>query len=174
MLTFAANLYIHLKPILAALPIHFSLEGSLVAMFLVLYGSKFVQVCLSFLLLKKYDNVNSSHRYGPKGDQERNADWKQRAVQRAFSAHSNHWEAFISFSVAVLLALFKGVDKREGGREELTLLANAFIHVRLLYNVVFVLAFNEPLSFIRSSVWTVGFVIILRIFTLAVGDSLAL
>ena len=163
MISFAVNMYEVLKPYLQQLPVHFSLEGSIVAMFLILYGSKFLQVGLSFLLLKKYDNVQNQARYG--GNVTKTSTWQEKTVQRAYSAHSNHWEAFTAFSIAVLLA----VVKAPGQRDELTMLANAFVHVRIIYNVVYILAFNEPLSAIRSSVWTVGWVIILRIFTIAIG-----
>lgn len=62
-------------------------------------------------------------------------------------------------------------DQQLGGHSEisneLNLLCNAFLIIRVIYNIVYILAFNIPLSTIRSAVWTVGLAIIFRIFTLA-------
>mmetsp|Transcript_22220 Transcript_22220/g.24222 ORF Transcript_22220/g.24222 Transcript_22220/m.24222 type:complete len:173 (-) Transcript_22220:137-655(-) len=168
MISFALSVYNFIKPHLDKLPIRYSLEGAVVVMFLIIYLSKFVHAGLSLLLLRKYDNVQSSHRYGDKSDSKNEANkssWRTKAVLRAYAAHCNHWEAFTGFAVAVILAVLKAPEQRQ----ELTVLANAFVWVRVLYNVVYVLAFNEPLSFVRSSVWTIGFVLIVRIFIIAVG-----
>ncbi len=168
MISFALSVDNFIKPHLDKLPIRYSLEGAVVVMFLIIYLSKFVHAGLSLLLLRKYDNVQSSHRYGDKSDSKNEANkssWRTKAVLRAYAAHCNHWEAFTGFAVAVILAVLKAPEQRQ----ELTVLANAFVWVRVLYNVVYVLAFNEPLSFVRSSVWTIGFVLIVRIFIIAVG-----
>ena len=135
-------------------------------MFMLVYISKFVQIALSFLLLGRYDNVQASHRYGGKSENALKNSWKERTVQRAFAAHCNQWEAFIGFSVSVLLALLKAPHQHA----ELTFLANSFVYIRIIYNIAYILAFNEPLSFLRSSVFTVGLVVILKIFALAANE----
>ncbi len=85
---------------------------------------------------------------------------------RALSAHNNHFEAFIGFSAAVLLCLVK----KDTDLAELTILCNGFIFVRILYNIVYLIAFNAPLSVVRTGVFSVGIIIVLRIFTLGAGD----
>jgi uncharacterized MAPEG superfamily protein len=169
MLSFAATIFDNLvKPNLHRVPVYYTLEGSVIAMFMLLYLSKYVQVFLSFILLRKYDNVQSSHRYGPsKLSVEADKEWKVKAVSRAYSAHSNHWEAFISFSVAVIFAILKAAPS---DRQELTILANAFLIQRVAYNAAYVLAFNEPLSFIRSSIFMLGWAIIVRIFVISIKE----
>jgi uncharacterized MAPEG superfamily protein len=163
MLAFIEKAYQILEPNLVHVPLLFSAKGALVAMFILVYISKYIQIGLSFLLLARYDQVQASFRIGlKKGGKD---SWQERTVQRAFSAHENHWEAFIGFSVATLLALQNVKDTAE-----LDVLVNAFLLVRAAYNVVYILAFNVPLSLIRSSVWLAGAVIIFKIFSLSVGD----
>jgi uncharacterized MAPEG superfamily protein len=156
---FAAS-YKFLAPHFKSLPQLYSAEESIAAMLAIVYLSKFVQAGLSFLLIKKYDNVQATYRHGTREDR----SWQAKTVERAYNAHLNHWEAFTAFSIAMILAIVKASN----ARAELTLLGNAFLYVRVLYNAVYVLAVNEPLSFVRSSVFFVGFVIIVRIFTIAV------
>jgi len=163
MLAYFATAYEYIKPHLQNVPLHYSLEGSVVAMVMIIYLSKFLHAGLSFMLLRKYDNIQASYRYGNKVT---GATWEERTVQRAYSAHQNHWEAFILFAAAIILSLVT----KAGDRDELTRLANAFLYVRLIYNFVYILAFNTPLSALRSSVWTVGVVILFRIFAIAVED----
>ncbi len=66
----------------------------------------------------------------------------------------------------MLLALHTG----RANQAELALLGNAFLCARVLYNVVYILAFNVPLSILRSAVWSLGLAILLKIFSLAVPD----
>ena len=94
------------------------------------------------------------------------AEWKAAAVQRAYNAHCNQLEAFAGFSAATLLALTNAALS-EQTLAEITQLANAFLYVRLLYNAAYILAFNRPLSAVRSAVFTVGIVIIFKMFALA-------
>jgi uncharacterized MAPEG superfamily protein len=155
------------RPYLDHLPVHFTLEGCIVVMYAIVYFSKYLQIGMSFLLLQNYDNVQGAYKYGPKDEKDRN--WRTKAVQRAYAAHCNHWEAFAGFSIAVMLAMLKTPDQRA----ELTILANAFIHIRILYNAVYVLAFNEPLSYARTAVFFVGWAIIFRIFAIAVAGNLS-
>lgn len=155
--------YEFLQPHLTKVPVHYTLEGCIVAMALVIYLSKFLHAGLSFLLLTKYDNIQASYRYGSKNPQ---STWQEKTVQRAYSAHQNHWEAFILFAAGIILAIVTKAEERA----ELTVLANAFLYIRVIYNITYILAFNTPLSAVRSSVWTVGAVIIFRIFAIAVKD----
>jgi uncharacterized MAPEG superfamily protein len=157
------------RPYLDQLPVHFSLEGCIVVMYAIVYFTKYFQVALSFILLGKYDNVQAGSRFGAKDENKEVRSWKSKLIQRAFAAHCNHWEAFTCFSVATILSMLKA----PGQREELTLLANAFIHIRILYTVIYVLAFNEPLAYVRTAVFAVGWAIIMRIFAIAVSESLS-
>lgn len=152
-------------PYLAKVPVFYTAEQTIIAMFALMFISKTVHAALSFLLNKKYDNVQASFRYGATNKNGAPLTWQQKTVQRAYSAHQNHIEAFTYFSVAMLLALLK---LPTSAHAELALLGNAFLLVRVLYNAVYVIAFNEPLSFLRSAVFLTGIVIVVRIFTLAV------
>lgn len=156
-----AKFFEFIQPHLDKVPLLFNVKGSIVVMFLIVYTSKYLEILLSFLLLQFYDNVQhgGSKKTSGKGT------WQERLVHRAFCAHNNQWEAFIGFTAAVFMALQTVNDQKE-----LTVLVNAFILVRLVYNVVYILAFNAPLSAIRSGVWAVGLTIIMRIFALAVAD----
>ena len=93
--------------------------------------------------------------------------WQERTVARAYNAHSNHWEAFTGFAVAMILALINNVKE-----QDLAPLANAFLFVRVIYNIVYILAFNIPLSGARSAIFSIGIILIFRIFSLAVGAEL--
>ena len=101
------------------------------------------------------------------------AEWKTATIQRAYNAHCNQLEAFAGFSAATLLAL-TNTALSEQTLDEITQLANAFLYVRLLYNAAYILAFNRPLSTIRSGVFTIGLVIVFKIFALAGADVTAL
>eukprot|EP01039_Chlorochromonas_danica_P001303 gene1304-1422_t len=154
-----------IQPYLKDVPLLYSTRGAIVAMFFLVYLSKLAHAATCLLLQGKYDNVQSSHRYEGKNDG--SWTWQRLTSQRAFSAHMNQWEAFIGFFAATILALiYAPVEKQE----ELTLLANAFLCTRVLYNVVYIFAFNVPLSVVRSAVWTVGLVLLIKIFSLAVPD----
>jgi uncharacterized MAPEG superfamily protein len=150
-----------LEPHLAHVPVTFDAYECVVAMFALVYASKFLQAGLSFVLLGKYDNVQANYRNG--GFEGKS--WRHKAVQRAYNAHQNHWEAFTAFGIAMALALTKVGPERH---HELALLGNAFLLQRVAFNAVYIVAFNEPLSFVRSSVWLVGVVLVVRIFTVAV------
>jgi uncharacterized MAPEG superfamily protein len=71
------------------------------------------------------------------------------------------------FTAAMLLAF---TSKTPIDATELQFLANAFIFVRIAYIISYVLAFNAPLSGIRSAIWLTGVGIVLRIFSLSVGS----
>ncbi len=152
-----------LMPHLASLPIFFNTKGCLAAMLALVYLTKTVQVILSYGLKKKYDNVNADFRYGDK-----DTSFRSQMIQRAHNAHLNQWEAFSGFATALLLAL-----QVKGDSQELRILANAFLYVRTLYVPVYVLAHNEPLSVVRSSVWFIGLAIVFRIFAIAVPNIYA-
>jgi uncharacterized MAPEG superfamily protein len=168
------NSYDRVRPFLSKIPIRYSLEGCVVMMFLIVYLSKFLQIGLSYLFTLDYDNVQAGHRYASSSSGgKKEASWQSKLLQRAYSAHLNHWEAFIGFSSAVFLILLTGAAKTSSARAELTLLANAFVVIRVIYNFVYLIAFNLPLSLIRSSVWFAGMVIIVKMFSLAVPQIYA-
>ena len=87
-------------------------------------------------------------------------------VTRAWNAHLNQFESYAFFAPAVILAIVNGVKS-----EEFNQLCNAFLIVRAIYNIVYVLAFNTILSGVRSASWAVGLLIITRIFTLAINAA---
>jgi uncharacterized MAPEG superfamily protein len=169
MLYMFLNFYDRIRPFLSKIPVRYSLEGCVVMMFMVVYLSKGIQMGLSFLLTAGYDNVQAQHRYGPSSSNSGKRDsWQSKLIQRSFNAHLNHWEAFIGFSSAVFLTLITGAAKTTAARTELTVLANAFVVIRVLYTFAYIAAFNYPLSFIRSSIWFAGIVIVVKMFCLAV------
>lgn len=143
-------------------PVYFSVEGSIPAMLGLVFFSKLLHALLSLGLLQKYDIVQAGYRNASTSP---TSKWAEKTVVRAYNAHMNQWEAFICFSSAVLLALVKNVASKE-----LQKLTNAFLFVRLMYNMSYIVAFNEPLSMIRSTVFTIGVVIIFSIFSLSVGS----
>ncbi len=155
-------------PVLAEkVPLRFSVAGSIFAMLCIVYGSKYVQAILSLVLTQKYDNVQASYRYGKKLDGTLRT-WQEKMVERAYSAHQNQWEAFTAFSVAALVAILKAPESLLN--KEILILTNAFLLIRVIYNFVYVIAFNTPLSLIRSSVWMVGGLIVVKIFLLSIGN----
>ena len=155
------------NPYLVHVPIMFTTPGSIVAMLLVVYIAKVLQVILSIVLTAKYDNVQSSHRAASsEGKDGKKLGFGAKTVQRAWNAHQNSWEAFAAFSAAVLLAL-----QTVGDSKELNVLANAFVIVRFVYNFVYILAFNDLLAVFRSVTFVVGLGFVLQIFALAVGDN---
>lgn len=156
-----AKFFEFIQPHLDKVPILFNVKGSIVVMLLIVYNAKFLQIGLSFILLQYYDNV----QHGTNKKTTGKGTWQERLVHRAFCAHNNQWEAFIGFSAAVLLALNTLKDQKE-----LLVLVNAFLFVRVAYNIVYILAFNAPLSAIRSAIWAVGLTIIMRIFALSVAN----
>ena len=115
-------------------------------------------VIYSLLLLNNYDNVNATYKIAASEEE----DWKQKTVSRAYNAHLNSWEAFNGFAAAVALALQANVDSKA-----LTKLCNAFLVARSAYVVIYPLAYNLPLSIIRSGVFSVGITVVGRIFCLS-------
>jgi len=133
-------------------------------MFILVYASKVLHAVLCISLLGSYDNVQAT--YKTKGV-DRQSTFSQRLIHRAYNAHQNHWEAFIGFSAAVCFALISGIKE-----SELAPLANAFVFIRVVYNITYILAVNVPLSLVRSAVFVVGIFITLRIFSLAIGQDI--
>ena len=109
------------------------------------------------LLTWKYDIINASYRTSSIGK------WNIQIVQRAYNAHANNWEAFTGYSVAVILIIQANIKS-----VEINQLCNLFIIVRVAYTLLYPLAFSVPLSMFRSSVFSVGIVIILRLFSIAI------
>lgn len=161
------SLHDRVAPMLVGTPVIFSVRGSLVAVFLLIYFSKVIHVNLSYALKGDYDLVQANYRSGADAVA---ATWKSKTIQRAYAAHENTWEAFISFSAAILLALNSGAESSHGA--ELEKLANAFVFVRVAYIVVYVLAASKPVAVIRSAVFLVGLAILLRIFSIGVGGAI--
>lgn len=148
---------IHFNAYRSQVPIYVNSPIQCVIIMLVMvYVSKLLQALLSLLLLRKYDNVNSTYRYAKESQKHRS--FASDLVQRAYNAHANQWEAFIGFSVATLFAY---VTKTNGNKEVIQL-CNLFILIRLVYNIVYILAFNIAFSVVRSSVWTLGIIAVFR------------
>ena len=146
-------------------PIVVTAKASIPAMLAIVYISKLFHALLSLLLVQKYDSIQASYRNKVI---DKKSSWQDRTIARAYNAHSNQWEAFIGFTAAILLAL----NSTDIDNKLLTSLANAFLAIRLVYNITYILAFNVAFSAIRSSVWTVGIVIVFQIFYLAVGKNI--
>lgn len=162
----AGKLMGYLEPHLDKVPFKFTVLGSIGGALCLVYVAKAFHVVLSVLLAGGYDNVQASFRTSSGQSKNESGAWKKKTIARAFNAHNNSWEAFTAFAVAVLMALVAG---KEG--DELTKLCNAFLLVRSTYIIVYILAFNLPLSVIRSAVFGAGFMITLQIMLLAAGGS---
>jgi uncharacterized MAPEG superfamily protein len=156
------KIYQLIAPQLAHVPVIFNAKGSLVAMYFLVYATKYLQMGLSLKLLGGYDLRNGSYRYtGPKMD----ATWQEQLVQRTYHAHLNHWEAFIQFGVATLVALLSGKETHE-----LTVLTNSFLLLRVLFTILSLLSVNTPVAVVRHAVLWGQMAVIARIFSLAVPD----
>jgi uncharacterized MAPEG superfamily protein len=94
---------------------------------------------------RDYDNAR------PRSTELYESGWKA----RAFGAHQNGLEALPFFASGILLAEFRGVP--QGLADGLAL---AFIVVRLAY----VAAYLGDKALIRSTIWTVGFLINVALF----------
>lgn len=150
------------EPMIAKLPIVCTTRQTIPVMLLLAMFAKVLQVLLSLVATSGYDNVNASYK---KGIVNGSPSASARLCHRAYLAHCNSLEAFMMFSAAILLALFSDQDTTE-----LTTLANAFVWIRFVYIFVYIVADNNFLAMIRGAVFTSGFVIILRIFTMAAGE----
>ena len=149
-------------------PVLFSTKQSIVVMFGIMAGSKILHLILSYALLKKYDNTQASYRSGGlsgKSALSKDDEWKGKLIQRSYNAHLNHIEAFIGLSAAILMSLTSSLSV--AATSEIHQLANAFIIIRIIYNIVYIFAANEALSYIRSSVFLYGFLMNLKIFVLS-------
>lgn len=149
-----------LRPHLEKLPLMYDAKSSIVAALLLCYFMKLLHFVFSVILLRRYDNVNASYKGG-----EKNKGWDSRLVQRTYNAHTNSFEAFLIFSIAIIFANL--APKNSLPKKELDLLANAFICCRMAYCFTYIIAFNAPMSMIRSALWFSGFIIIMQILTLS-------
>jgi uncharacterized MAPEG superfamily protein len=130
----------------------------------IVYLSKVQHVLYSVYLLHDYDNVNASFKKGAKEED----SVEEQTVSRAYNAHLNNWEAFTGFAAAVLVALQAKVESKT-----LTKLCNAFLVSRVAYTLCYPLAFNFPLSVVRSGIFIAGISVVNKIFSLSYfgGDS---
>lgn len=126
------------------------------------FASKVLQVVLSYVLVKDYDNAQHSYRTATK------FTWRDRLLGRAYNAHLNHFEALIYFSAAVLMSTTAGLSATQSG--EVNKLATLFIVVRIVFNGVYLVAFNETLSIVRSSIFWMGMIIVFNIFEISGGN----
>jgi uncharacterized MAPEG superfamily protein len=154
-----------INPHLDKVPLLFTTQGAVIAMLANVFIAKFLQGVLSVVLTGKYDNVQANHRTGGFSKDGQKQTFGQKTAARAWNAHMNSWEAFATFSAAVILALVS-----VGDSTQLRVLANAFVAVRFVYNFVYVLAFNNALAVVRTAVFFVGLAIVLQIFALAAGE----
>ncbi|MGX1306742.1 putative MAPEG superfamily protein [Amorphus suaedae] len=76
--------------------------------------------------------------------------------RRAYAAHQNSWEALIVFAIAVIAAEMNGAPQ-----DAVNALAIVFIVVRIAY----IAAYLKGVGFIRSGLWTAGWILSMAIFT---------
>ncbi|TID12728.1 hypothetical protein E2P81_ATG10115 [Venturia nashicola] len=69
-------------------------------------------------------------------------------AQRADAAHQNGMESFPLFAIASLVAVYAGVDV-----EEVATLQKAYLGLRLLYNIIFIVGGNDAVALSRTLVW---------------------
>ena len=148
----------YLNPLMDNVPLIFSPIGSIVAMYFLVYLSKLQHAMYSIILINKYDLVNASYR----NDNQKNT-WNSEIVKRAYNAHQNNWEAFIGYSIAMILILQQKISSNE-----INHLCNLFIIVRVAYSIIYPLAFAVPLAMIRSGVFSIGILIIIKLYYIAV------
>ncbi|OUW00182.1 MAG: hypothetical protein CBD16_06870 [Betaproteobacteria bacterium TMED156] len=79
---------------------------------------------------------------------------------RAYNAQKNSWEAFIWFSIAILLTEIEGISNLF----QVQILSLAYILLRLLYIAAYVLNF----SLLRTLFWSTAFIINISIFIIAI------
>jgi len=95
--------------------------------------------------IREYDNAR------PRDPAFYASGWRARAL----GAHQNGLEGFPFFAIAVVLAEFRGVHQAT-----VNALALAFVIVRLGY----VAAYISDRALIRSTIWTLGFLINVALF----------
>mmetsp|Transcript_3975 Transcript_3975/g.4985 ORF Transcript_3975/g.4985 Transcript_3975/m.4985 type:complete len:118 (+) Transcript_3975:461-814(+) len=83
---------------------------------------------------------------------------KNSIASRANAAHFNGIEATVLITAAVFMGTVAGLNKSLF--EELTTL---FVFSRIAHLVSYLFAFHEVLSIVRSGVFTIGFIVIIRI-----------
>lgn len=76
--------------------------------------------------------------------------------RRAYAAHQNSWEALLVFAIAVIAAEMNG-----GPQTAVNSLAIVFIVVRIAY----IAAYLKGVGFIRSGLWSAGWILSIAIFT---------
>ncbi|MGX1096711.1 MAPEG family protein [Amorphus sp. MBR-141] len=76
--------------------------------------------------------------------------------RRAYAAHQNSWEALLVFAIAVIAAEMNG-----GPQAAVNALAIVFIVVRIAY----IAAYLKGVGFIRSGLWSAGWILSVAIFT---------
>jgi len=120
-------------------------------------------VCVLIAGLMPYLWTAVSKTAGPRYDNADVRGWQARLTglpQRAFAAHVNSFEAFPLFATAVLAAFLTGADPRR-----VMHLAVAFVVLRLLYGVIYLL----NVAWLRSLVWFAALGCTLAIFTSALS-----
>ena len=158
---FIVNKFIN--PYLNQVPVIISPIGTILAMYIIVYLSKLQHAMYSILLMQKYDIVNASYRNSNSSKK----TWTEQVVSRAYNAHANNWEALLGYCIPVILILQKKISSNE-----INQLCNLFIGVRVIYTVLYPLAFSVPISMIRSGVFTIGIAIILKLFSIAIPSML--
>jgi len=116
----------------------------IVAAWLVVYGTK-LPVAAAMQRAGGYDN------HLPRAQQARLEGWGARSV----AAHQNGFENFAPFAAAVLVAHLAG-----GPERIVDLLAVSFVVARIVY----VICYLADWAFLRSAVWTVGFLVTFALF----------
>jgi uncharacterized MAPEG superfamily protein len=158
---FVLNKFI--TPYLDKIPVILSPVGTILAMYIIVYLSKLQHAMYSILLMQKYDIVNASYRNSNSSKK----TFSEKVVARAYNAHANNWEALLGFAIPVILILQQKISSNE-----INQLCNLFIAVRVAYTVLYPLAFSVPISLVRSSVFTIGIAIILKLFSIAIPSML--
>lgn len=79
----------------------------------------------------------------------------------------NQWEAFVSFSIAMLLCLVQQSDW-----STISSLGNHFLAVRVMYNIAYILGSHPAVAVIRTAIFTVGVILIAEIFYVGCGNMM--
>ena len=92
-------------------------------------------------------------------------EWKDLTVHRALAAFQNNLEGFAMFTAVVLLGMVSLGPKTNAAFAQL---CNLYLASRIAYTLVYIIAYNTPLSGARSAVFFVGFIALLRMMTMSI------
>jgi len=133
-------------------PITFSPFGAILATIVITYAARFIGVFFAIITGNGVGFASPRDKAYPANS----------FTTRAIAAHLNSWEGLIMLVAAVFMGTVANLEK-----EMFENLVTLYVLSRAVYVIVYVFAFTEVLSLVRSAVFTVGLACIVRIMLLS-------